>query len=825
MERFIKGATESADYIHDEAGEKLVKADGETTEAVKSVIEKFAGEWAENNAGGDAIRDNKEIRQKFYDEIKRLSSGANNEGLNADPVMLDNYFDIAIQASERAAHGVAMERVLDGFEVYNAEVRDGYRTKVHRDAIDKITDKIAGSKIGRVIPAEVVAAALGTIAGLTQTGGRALGGTGVGILISGLIAGFKEREQAAVDRAIMTRNLEQGNAYSGTSNEEVRGFRAKRIQKYEKTIGGTVYEMKQASDLISNISEAMEGDDAEARLRAIAEARVRIGFSDSEGKALIAYSSEDKMSDERLQLDIAVIEAEKSLSEEDREKVEEMKKTILNEMIKDVDEKDKDFKKTQAVLAIKKAAKSVAIGAAFAIGSQELMAALDPNKIGLFEKLGILKTRNNDRAAESLLARLAGPERTTQTITVSGDNEAAMRKLEAAGYDKTQVSDGWIETKTDVINVNASDSASGIDNLQIQYANYNTNPSELNELRLYRSGDGMGFRTNFSGNSVMGNRVINTEELVQQGRITGILQCADGTYVEIPATGIDPLNGNPIFSNLDGSMTTASGGIVSNVVGSDGTFHGGRFFAGFFDNDGSFVSLASFGGDGSGAEAIQEAVTSVLEHQPTYVFSRVFERVRALFGAPVIPDITPRAGLGATRVRQEAAPGEGNGTEATPEEPAPEAPVPESEPEPEAENPTEPEATTPVEPTPTNVEPVPIVAEPTSINGVPVNSEGTSVPSSAEATPADNTNEVVAETTAEAAPTQPETDNSAEEWNDLGREFLTSEEGLSEEYADRISEWWAGLSEDLRNDIREYFDEVSANNPHGRALREWLSLQ
>jgi len=209
----------------------------------------------------------------------------------------------------------------------------------------------------------------------------------------------------------------------------------------------------------------------------------------------------------------------------------------------------------------------------------------------------------------------------------------------------------------------------------------------------------------------------------------------------------------------------------------------------------------------TGGEPIYSTITRTVTEYIPNAFLNFLARTTATIGAGAIGGRV----AGSTTVDSESsAPVE---TEPEPVTPIEAEPVQGAEPVP-----------TETQPTPTEIEPTPIVAEPTSINGVPVGTEGASAPS-AEVTPADNTNEVAPETTAEAAPTQPETDNSAEEWNDLGREFLTSEEGLSEEYADRISEWWAGLSEDLRNDIREYFDEVSANNPHGRALREWLSLQ
>ena len=96
----------------------------------------------------------------------------------------------------------------------------------------------------------------------------------------------------------MLRDIANGMNYEGNGAEDPRG----RTARYEKRIGDTLYATEKASDLTSNIEKALstEGEGrSDAILRAIAEARVRIDFSDEERKDLIAYSSEDKRGDER----------------------------------------------------------------------------------------------------------------------------------------------------------------------------------------------------------------------------------------------------------------------------------------------------------------------------------------------------------------------------------------------------------------------------------------------------------------------------------------------------------------------------------------------
>ena len=540
IRRFVLGATEDMQYIHEKIGkerkdgtydgEKLTEADAETTNAVRGAIEKFAS--AKIPEGG-SIEDLKRI---FGNDIKRIKAEAKDQGQSIDATMIDNYLEVAVQARQRVEHGIAMDRVMEGFKVFNADVRNNMRTEAHRDNIDKIVNRIESSKIGSVIPAEALAMAVGTAWSLIQTGARSAARIAApvgGIAVSGALAGLRERNRVTEDRARMMRDAAVGLEYDGMSDEEIRGRRAKKRAKYEARIGGTLYDLRPASELTSNIVRALNSGDSEAKLRAIAEARVRIGYSDSEQKDLISYSSADKMGDERTRLDMAVIRAEKSLSEEEKRRLEILKTVVRKEINNDVNENDQDFRKVRAAQAVKQAGKTVLIGSAVFFASQEIMATIDPNKVGLFEKAGLLKTQNNENAQETILASLAGPSVRTETHVdtiedISGDRQTEINQYEQAGYTKVEKTAAWTETKKDLVEVDPSQSTAQVKVEYDGWANNGTSVSDGNELRLYLNNGQI--TSGMHGVSTMGGEALDYDAAAAAGRVKLYLTIGDSKF-------------------------------------------------------------------------------------------------------------------------------------------------------------------------------------------------------------------------------------------------------------------------------------------------------
>ena len=661
IRRFVLGATEDMQYIHEKIGkerkdgtydgEKLTEADAETTNVVRGAIEKFAS--AKIPEGG-SIEDLKRI---FGNDIKRIKAEARDQGQNIDATMIDNYLEVAVQARQRVEHGIAMDRVMEGFKVFNADVRNNMRTEAHRDNIDKIVNRVESSKIGSVIPAEALAMAVGTAWSLIQTGARSAARIAApvgGIAVSGALAGLRERNRVTEDRARMMRDAAVGLEYDGMSDEEIRGRRAKKRAKYEARIGGTLYDLRPASELTSNIAQALNSGDGEAKLRAIAEARVRIGYSDSEQKDLISYSSADKMGDERTRLDMAVIRAEKSLSEEEKQRLEILKTVVRKEINNDVNENDQDFRKVRAAQAVKQAGKTVLIGSAVFFASQEIMAAIDPNKVGLFEKAGLLKTQNNENAQETILASLAGPSVRTETHVdtiedISGDRQTEINQYEQAGYTKVEKTAAWTETKKDLVEVDPSQSTAQVKVEYDGWANNGTSVSDGNELRLYLNNGQI--TSGMHGVSTMGEEALDYDAAAAAGRVKLYLTIGDSKF-EI-ASKVN--SAGELAWGENGLFTTTTGETIQAVSNNGEKLY--KYAEIVLDNgkDANGIShiipFATDLGPDSFSGKIQQVAETTVEHPAMYDFVKttVTEIPRDISYGGIATAQTSRVGLGGPR--------------------------------------------------------------------------------------------------------------------------------------------------------------------------------
>ncbi len=649
-------------YVHRGAGEEMNKADRDTTKAISNIIKQYANDWAKNNTNPDSLKNNEDIKREFNNSIREELAKLKDASSNGTEI--DNYYDVAvaalgraevaIQASQKMTHEIAIDRVMEGFKVYNAEVRNNIRSKAHRDNLDKIINKLESSKIGSIIPPEMIAGVVGTAAALTQTGIRAAAGAAGGIGISGIMAGLRERNRVTEDRVRMMRDAAIGLEYDSSQTNRA----GKKRAKYEKNLYGTLYDTRPATELTANIEKAIDSQNALAIMRAIAEARVRVNYSDSESKDLITYTSADSLGDERTRLDIALIRAERSLPEEYRDDLDFLKVTLQRDIERDNSARDRDYRKLRTAQAVKQAGKTIAIGAAFFIGSQELIAAFDPHKIGILEKTGILKTTNSEEnTTETLLAQLARPQNqdsafhTTEPIRVKSDQEAKIKELEEAGYTRTEITPAYQSTKSDIAEVSPADSTHAL-RVNTSFADNGTKFADGNELGLHLENGR--YIANMNGSSTMGNDVFDYQQLVNAGKIRGHITIGGGTFEvasEINASGQVSW---PI--DATGSITTTTGETIK-AFGANGE----KLFKSFrvvvdngVDSEGvrQVVSLASDAGADSFAGKIQQVVETIVEEPAVYEFTKTIAdgsklvAQSASFNGIIPPVFTSRTGLG-----------------------------------------------------------------------------------------------------------------------------------------------------------------------------------
>lgn len=837
MERFILGAVDEmggikdSAYIHGKAGEKL-EVDKETTEKIRPVIEKFVTEHREELVSGTNLKD---LKLKLDEEIGRATAKSEDEGKPLNKAMVNNYLEVARQAAMRMTHEMGIEQVMEGFAVYNAEARDDIRTEAHRDRLDKITNwlqtrKIGNTTIDTIIPAEIIAGAVGIASAFSRTAvGATLGpaaGIGVGIVGSHL----RERNRILEDRTQMLRDAANGLEHEGTARskeeiKEIKGRAARKRAKYEAKIGGTVYQMESASSLTTKLTEAMamkEGEErTKALLSAIKEARVRVDFSDSEAKDLISYSSAKDRGTERLELDKALITAERSLSEEDRKTLAEMESVLQKEISEGVSSKDKDFGRKRAGMLAWRTGKTIVFAAVNYLVGQEISAINDPTRIGILEKLGKVNTQNNADAKETLIASGFGfargeyqvsPEQ-IQTATVRGDDKVVMEQYERAGFTKTEVESGWTETSTTYQSVPANESTAAIHVKYDGWANNGTTVSDGNELRAYLQNGQL--VSGMSGNSTMGGQVFNYEELAAAGRIKGYVTIG-GAKFELAGSA----NSAGQLTWLNNGIATTATGETIKVIGDNGE----KLYKyleiavdnGVKDGVHHIVPLATDIGRDSVNATVMQAVTSVIEHPAKYEFSKVISEaafaargVSLAGGFGFAPELG-RTGLGAARPASETpsdegptvlinpTPGYNGGTPAREEAPAETSgtPAPEAVTEQPAERPPE----QPAEP---------------------------SLEEAVEATRNGQINELVNSHITDENRGYLGGDEATQ---NTGLGFLTSANTMELSDTDRYATWWNTLNAEQKQGVRSLIDELEeeeryTNSGLGNGFRNWVHGQ
>ena len=629
MERFVLGAVEEDNrYIHEKSGESLKRADEKTETAIKRAIEDYV---SKSIKPGEKLTD---LTRNLYNEIDRAMAEAIDRGDMTAGSKHTNYLEIAKQAAERykevaanaktkAEHDLAMSQVMAGFKVYNAEVRDGARTEAHRDNIDKIVNALESNKFLRFVPSEIIAGAAGVALGLTQTGARAVFGAAGGIIASSVFSGLRERNRLTEDRARMLRDVASGLEYGNSAN--------KKISKHEARIGGTLYDMQPASVLTSKIEDALslaeKGEKGYGRvlMQAIAEARVRIDFSDSEQKDLISYSSAKNTGKERLELDKILIKAERALNERGQKDYQIMQDEIREEIINSIEKQDKEFKNYRALAAVKKAGKTLGFGVGTFFISQEVIAAFDTTKIGIFEKSGLLekvgiKTINDTDAKETVLASVFGGRGTYEvpgqpqlkTIdNVSDPNQ--IEQYKAAGYTSTETTAAYSTPDTQIVEVDPSASTARIN---VKYDGWASGGTKTGGIRSAIS-EGR-FISKANGTAVVNGQTINYDP----NTVKGYLTVGDAKF-EI--AGFADGSGQLTWSE-NGVFTTTTGETIK-AIGDNGEklykYFEVAIDRGDVDGVKHIIPIATDVGTDNFSDKISQVIETSIEHPAVYSFSKV----------------------------------------------------------------------------------------------------------------------------------------------------------------------------------------------------------
>ena len=536
IERFTMAYAHEAEdvLIHEHAGEDYnaysVKVDEDGNEYVER---RFLGEdgqiktervdadskVAQNTIDlRDAIRDfaagsidERTLRARI-DDIRRDENGEINRAYS-----IDNYVEAAIAARENIEHGYAMENVMEGFAYINGEARRNVRTQEHRDNLDRITHALLSNRVTRFIPPEAIAVGVGAVANIGKFGASAAARFGFalgGVVVSGAMAGMKERARVTRERSVAQRRLAQGGELGDT--------------KFDKQLGETIQGMASAEKLTADLNSAMEAFNnenasEEERNQALNLLRGQLGsvealvtISDRDGIDMIRYTNGDNetIENQRLRMDIARAEARSLLlkngvTQEELARTREYLERDTYESEEDgLNAKEAAFRSLRRKRALKRAVATAAIGVATTLGTQELNAAFNDDVHGIWDHL--THHQDNDGATQTLLAHAFGMEQSATTVETAisqGVDEAT-----AAQYRNREgftVKEAGTRTVTENGQISQSEYLEQHgESLHRNWFNNNTEAYDGNELGIHTSESG-GFITSMSGASTRGGESLS----------------------------------------------------------------------------------------------------------------------------------------------------------------------------------------------------------------------------------------------------------------------------------------------------------------------------
>lgn len=337
-----------------------------------------------------------EARNRAFDQIEGLPDNLKNQVLGH----ADNMFRVAETARASFNHHQSLDNLDLDFDIVIAKARTGVRTKAELNTVDRIIDKIKGTKVGQYVDETTLASAIAiaytaasTISqGIARSKVAAWATFGAGVLVSGGFAAARENKRIKEERALHARERAQGkNIKEGSKRrEELENYTHKTIPAKEVAIS--------MNELIKATGEYSR-DEIQRLVSSVAEIDARIQMSDRENIDLIRYSDVKNVEQERLQLDIAraKVKAEIKRLHESGELVLPYQSNNWDEHYKQVVEAksayfagekeatDKQFNKFKAKKVAWSAVKAVGIGMVIGGVAQEARALVHPGETGLVE--------------------------------------------------------------------------------------------------------------------------------------------------------------------------------------------------------------------------------------------------------------------------------------------------------------------------------------------------------------------------------------------------------------------------------------------------------
>lgn len=406
--RFIE---EVEGLIHTEAGEAREVLNAETAEGkkVEGEIRGLIDLYVENKISKEDFDSRKNVI------LSSTKEAMSKEVLDKGVIYADNILEAAEQIKALMEHSDGLDKLDYDLEIVLGKAKTGVRTEANYNKIDKFTNFVMESKVGKYVNEATLASAIAITSGILSFATKSkISQTlrskitfGAGALITGVGAGLRESRKVKLERKSHSRQMAEGRE-GDEENEKESARRDKMEEARYETVG--------AKNMMDSLSKTLKPEATEKEVEAyfnekmnfLANAETRIQMSDKEKIDLLHYTDVTLVEEERFALDLAKAKAKVEL----RKLVEEGKVKIpagqsfddylrgnvetQTKLIREGDEekgvegmKDKDriFRKMKRGRVAKAVVKGLATGLLVGTVTQEIGAAFQQNKIGFFEKM------------------------------------------------------------------------------------------------------------------------------------------------------------------------------------------------------------------------------------------------------------------------------------------------------------------------------------------------------------------------------------------------------------------------------------------------------
>lgn len=473
FEQFFDGGDDAIDTSANEDRE-FFGDDHEATIAAKALYAEFARAGTEDSP---AMTDD-EFNERII-EIRGLMN-ENAATTATGEVMQDNYLEAARAMRGRIEHGEAVEDILEGFELMRGEARSDARTEVHKTRTDELLDRYERSRVGEIIPSNVLAVGVAAAAFAATRGAGALAKVaafGGGSAVIGIIAGKRESVDINKQRARRERETFRGKEFVDSTKRE------QELSEFE-------HERVSADKLIENLRgfrEKLETDGFDeatikASLDELANIQVLKDLSASEGIDLFDHGkSGDPTKHLQDRMELARSQAE--LKELLREAVDAGDTTVLETLginpddlsdeydsydavdsaldnrsslfhevkLRDISAKDEAFQKYRRKESFKKGAKAAAFSLVAGVAMQEALSMVSSNKAGLIERAW--GGNNSEAAGNTVLNGFDNGSDTTVTHLQENLSAERIAELKSNGSEVIANTTTTYETVTSSVSV------------------------------------------------------------------------------------------------------------------------------------------------------------------------------------------------------------------------------------------------------------------------------------------------------------------------------------------------------------------------------------